>query len=95
MRIVPILALQLALATHAFAQNSTNAPPQDAAKEGGAEGDQRGAIRSLGGVGNGSKTPVRDGVKIPDYGGHTRHPADALPPGTSRPGSGQTYAVPR
>ena len=92
MRIASILSLLLALATPALAQDSTNAPPPDAAKEGDAQVAPRGAIRSLGRVG---RAHVETGVKIPDYGGHIAHPADALPPGTSGPSSSRTYAVPR
>ena len=63
------LVANAALGSVAMAQNSTNGPPPDAKKEGGIEGDPRGAIRALGGTSQTGFAPEHNKVDVPKLGG--------------------------
>ena len=70
----------------AFAANSTQGAPPSAKKEGGVEGDPRGAIRTLNdshpGKKGGSTTTV-----VPNLGGESDVPMREIPEGTTRGGT--------
>jgi len=68
----------------AFAQNSTNAPPPSASKEGGVQGDPNGAIRSLGAADDGSKQN-KPPVTVPHLGGEGESRTGGTPAGTDGP----------
>ena len=78
------VALLLVAAGPGRAQNSTNAAPPSARKEGGSEGDPSGAIRAMGGT-EATGFRQKGTVTVPNLGGQGGDMVKRAPPGTSAP----------